>query len=130
MANLNVDGALTATTVTAQQTLNCDSSNIWFGGAQCVASGSNANGYWAKFYDGTLICYGNKTISNYAMTINYPTIFIDTNYSLVTQFVRDESLGNSSNTQGLNTLTTTSCVCYSAYKETATVLWKAIGRWK
>lgn len=103
---------------------------ISINGAPIIESGSNANGYYTKFSDGTLICYGNKTISNYSVTINYPAIFIDTNYSLVTQFVRDESLGNYSNSQGLNSLTTTSCVCYSAYKETATVLWIAIGRWK
>ena len=107
-----------------------DNNGLSINGAPIIESGSNTNGYYTKFADGTLICYGNKTISNYAMTINYPAIFIDTNYSLVTQFVRDESLGNSSNTQGLNALTTTSCVCYSAYSETATVLWIAIGRWK
>lgn len=107
-----------------------DNNGLSINGAPIIESGSNANGYYTKFADGTLICYGNKTISNYAMTINYPAIFIDTNYSLVTQFVRDESLGNSSNTQGLNALTTTSCVCYSAYSATATVLWIAIGRWK
>ena len=107
-----------------------DNNGLNINGAPIIESGSNANGYYTKFADGTLICYGNKTISNYAMTINYPAIFIDTNYSLVTQFVRDESLGNFSNAQGLNTLTTTSCVCYSAYSETATVLWIAIGRWK
>lgn len=104
--------------------------DVTINGVPIIESGSNANGYYTKFADGTLICYGNKTISNYAMTINYPAIFIDTNYSLVTQFVRDESLGNFSNSQGLNTMTTTNCVCYSAYSETATVLWIAIGRWK
>lgn len=81
MANLNVDGTLTATTVTAQQTLNCDSLNVWFGGAQCVASGSNSNGYWFKVYDGTLICIGNKNnLSSSSYTLPYP--FIDTNYAL------------------------------------------------
>lgn len=130
MAKLNVGGEIKAPILTATETINCDTLNVWFGGAKAFDSGSNANGYYTKFADGTLICYGNKTISNYSVTINYPAIFIDTNYSLVTQFVRDTSLGNNSNSQGLNSITTTSCVCYSAYKETATVLWIAIGRWK
>lgn len=46
-----------------------------------VSSGSNANGYWVRFADGTQICIGNKNnLSSSSYTLPYP--FIDTNYAL------------------------------------------------
>ena len=72
---------LTASTITAASNLNCDTDNVWFGGAKAFDSGSNANGYWVRFADGTQICIGNKNnLSSSSYTLPYP--FIDTNYAL------------------------------------------------
>lgn len=37
--------------------LDFDKSNVRYGGTALADSGSNINGNWVKFYDGTLICY-------------------------------------------------------------------------
>lgn len=128
MANLNVDGALTATTVTAQQTLNCDSSNIWFGGAQCVESGSNANGYWARYYDGTQICCGRYVADGYNYH-TFPQPFINTDY-YVTKAYYDTT---STSQMPLRIMTTNnrSETRFESYDvERAPAQYIAIGRWK
>ena len=58
MAKLNVGGEIKAPIITATETINCDTTNVWFGGAKAFDSGSNANGYWVRFADGTQICTG------------------------------------------------------------------------
>lgn len=81
MAKLNVGGEIKAPIITATETINCDTLNVWFGGSKCIENGSNSNGYWFKGYDGTLICTGNKNnLSSSSYTLPYP--FIDTNYAL------------------------------------------------
>ena len=92
--------------------------------------GSNANGYYIKFGNGTLFCWGTNT-SNYSnYTHVFPTSFVDTNYT-ITFGVTDSS----------------DFVCYdngeddgSEGKETDRVDlklnvaymfdWQAIGKWK
>ena len=49
-----------------------------------VESGSNANGNYIKFYDGTMVCYGQQEITSkdgYKDVI-LPTNFINNNYSI------------------------------------------------
>lgn len=61
MAKLNVGGEIKAPIITATDTINCDTLNVWFGGAKVIDSESNANGYYTKFADGTLICRGSDS---------------------------------------------------------------------
>ena len=73
--------------------INADNLNNNFG--ECyniIESGSNSNGNYIKFSDGTMICYGRQAMTfsstiSYgniyrgdAQTINLPATFIDTNY--------------------------------------------------
>ena len=48
-------------------------------------SGSNENGNWIKFYDGTMICYGevNASANSASVTATLPNTFIDKNYVVV-----------------------------------------------
>ena len=46
--------------------------------AGIVESGSNENGSWVKFADGTMICYGNSyNQENGRAVANYPVSFIE-----------------------------------------------------
>ena len=48
----------------------------YVGTAPIVESGSNANGSYAKFADGTMICYGTKT-TNTAIATGWGSLFIN-----------------------------------------------------
>lgn len=129
MANLNVDGTLTATIVTAQQTLNCDSSNIWFGGAQCVASGSNANGYWARYYDGTQICKRTLTYGSTGdQTVTLPNNFIDTDYAVTWGASSTSTTTISFRAMSARNRSTTTFV--NRFVANVETMYIAIGRWK
>lgn len=83
----NVENAIaeqinTQNTTSDSETYSCNYIN------GIVESGNNANGYYVKFIDGTLICYGvvnnittpaNDGIST---LITLPTSFINTNYNV------------------------------------------------
>jgi hypothetical protein len=110
-------------------------------------SGSNSNGYWIKFSDGTLEQWGSnaRSIGNtvaygtgtYAQpTTNFPTAFISTDYSTnVTVRVSGRVILTSI---AFESITTTSAVFYywdprdttSYSMTTLTEKWYAIGRWK
>ena len=70
--------------LTGDQTINGTknfTSMPQFNNSAIIESGSNANGYYTKFADGTLICFGNKTnLTSTAYTLPYP--FVNTNYFL------------------------------------------------
>ena len=63
-------------------------------GSPIVESGSNANGYYVKYYDGTMICYLNTEVTDQAInnaygslyqgsrTWTYPVVFINDNVSV------------------------------------------------
>lgn len=42
-------------------TFRASGSGVTWGNKHIVNSGSNANGYWVQYYDGTQICYGKKS---------------------------------------------------------------------
>ena len=58
-------------------------------GSAVIESGSNANGNYVKFADGTLICYQLNSVTkngNFgASRYSYPTTFVDTYPKLFTQ---------------------------------------------
>ena len=114
-------------------------------GAEAVTvTGQNANGYYIKFADGTLICYGRKALHTVAIvnpwgswyisspeSVSYPVAFVGAPASVSV---------NMENTTGdiaawLNGLsTTTSFSGYFARGDSGTfnctMGWIAIGRWK
>ena len=63
-----------------------------------IESGSNANGSYLKFADGTLICYGVKNVttpttgSTVLAAVLLPQSFIDTNYNI--SMLQDYAHGN------------------------------------
>lgn len=83
----NVENAIaeqinTQNTTSDSETYSCNYIN------GIVESGNNTNGYYVKFIDGTLICYGTKgnvtTPANDGKStlITLPTSFINTNYNV------------------------------------------------
>ena len=63
-----------------------------------IESGSNANGSYIKFADGTMICYGVKNVttpttgSTVLAAVLLPQSFIDTNYNI--SMLHDYAHGN------------------------------------
>lgn len=88
MAKLNVGGEIKAPIITATETINCDTTNVWFGGAKAIDSGSNANGYWVRYADGTQMCYCMfyKQSNQKYHTVTLPAPFIDTEYGVFKNF--------------------------------------------
>ena len=104
--------------------------NISNGG---IESGSNANGSWTKFPDGTLICYGDTaTLDGNIGVVTFPQAFILAPLVTVT--------ASHSNDAGyypqLRNDATTTTVSYYRYRESGSTTdgflsnWIAIGRWK
>lgn len=104
-----------------------------------IESGSNENGFWIKFADGTLICIGDTTEvltseiseSNFLVTypiafVNYPSVTISNVYSYYRDLILSVAVPTLSNFK------------VNWYKQSGTaaansnirVYWIAIGRWK
>ena len=114
-------------------------------GAEAVTvTGSNANGYYIKFADGTMICYGRKYLNTLAITGAWGGLFISAALSTAypVAFVGSPaSLSvNMENTTGdiavwLNGLSSnTSFTGYFSRGQSGTfnctMAWMAVGRWK
>lgn len=131
---------------TGEVVLEKVSSTAWaFVGGQI--SGSNSNGTWVKFSDGTMMCWGNYARSLGATIvygtgtfsdaiISFPASFINTDYSLTAVVkVPGRIILTSLNWRDPST---TSCLLYYFDPLSATVYsmttemekWLAIGRWK
>lgn len=114
-------------------------------GAEAVTvTGQNTNGYYIKFADGTMICYGRKTLGTIAIaspwgtwqisapqSITYPIAFVGAPASVS---VNMENTTGDIGVWGNALSTTTSFTGYFARGTTGTfsgtLAWKAIGRWK
>ena len=98
-----------------------------------VSSGSNTNGYYTKFADGTLICrysFTDKLLSGHTVTFPHPFISTE-DLSIITQQVRDNGISAQwINGQAINKVSKTGFNVYAGYSESSTIYWKAIGRWK
>ena len=114
-------------------------------GAESVTvTGSNTNGYYIKYADGTMICYGRKSLGTRAITTAWGSWFISAGLSTTypVAFVGSPASisVNMDNTKGdiavwLNALTTTTGFDgYFARGQSGTfncsMAWMAIGRWK
>lgn len=114
-------------------------------GAEAVTvTGSNANGYYIKFSDGTMICYGRKPLNTLAMTWAWGAFYTssDITTSYPVSFVgQPASVSvNMENTTAdiavwLNGLSSnTSFTGYFSRGQSGTfnctMAWMAVGRWK
>lgn len=118
-----------------------------------IENGSNANGSYIKYADGTLICtgFGNATYNNARVlrfTITFPTAFInnsvvvtggsstasaDTNivYNALNRFVATGHKNGNTNTVGvLDIYNLTDSISFSAGEYMNNCDYLAIGRWK
>lgn len=112
--------------------------------AGIIESGSNENGNWIKYVDGTMICYGLTTLTaitsrsagglsyySAGTEITLPQTFIDTNYRFqstidmanMNYFAQSYLGAISSSTMQVSFVST-------GQNETRNIHWQAIGRWK
>jgi len=94
-------------------------------------SGSNANGRWVKFGDGTLLQYGVNAI--FPTDIQLPYQFINVNYHVTATGVNDTSPVFVAIREGVTkTETSFNMIGYNQGGEVAPIWanWIAIGRWK
>ena len=94
-----------------------------------ISSGSNANGDWIRFSDGTQICYGQLQKSENVL-VSLPLAFIDTNYRVCCQHAHGAMRGNYTNTGDVRDKTTTSFKFNANHSEHDYYDWIAIGKWK
>jgi|GEM_PF-4263651 len=105
-------------------------------GAGIVEIGQNSNGTYIKLSDGTMICYGIKSIISQEWsansTINLPTPFVNTDYvALITLAAGTAEHAVTYNNSGYKSVS--AFTCYTPYSPAGTYLstsWMAIGRWK
>ena len=114
------------------------------GAEEVTVTGSNANGYYIKYADGTMICYGRKALGSLAITapwgswqispaqsVTYPVAFVGTPASVS---VNMENTTGDIGVWGNTLSTTTSFTGYFIRGTTGTfsctIAWMAIGRWK
>ena len=114
--------------------------------ANIVESGSNANGNWVKYPDGTMICYGTRSFTNlrintafgsvYETTtkINFGT-FPQTFYARPNVFIQQYD-GAMASLEALNDTNTTNIGQAFVWRPTSSTAaspsyyWTAVGRWK
>lgn len=105
-------------------------------GAGIINVGQNSNGTYIKLSDGTMICYGIKSIISQEWsansTINLPTPFVNTDYvALITLAAGTAAHAVTYNNSGYKSVS--AFTCYTPYSPAGTYLstsWMAIGRWK
>ena len=110
-------------------------------GAAIIERGSNANGSWVKFADGTMICTGNGYISfsssdNYVETIcSYPVEFASVSCAMSGQYISCGSGGHSDvYAPNLNALVISISPCrlstFNTSVNNISIGYLVIGRWK
>jgi hypothetical protein len=98
-----------------------------------VESGSNANGYYAKYSNGMMMQYGISTVTGYPYTLTFPVSFINTTYSITGIWNKSSAAGR---TVTINTKSTssTSIFVYNASgltpETSGSIDWIAIGTWR
>lgn len=101
--------------------------------------GSNANGEWVRFQDGTQICWSNtmsptvpaQTSSPYT-SVTFPIAFFDTGYS-VSVTVQPVNSWDHFGCIGIDKQSTSLFLAYvrnGSVAQQFRVVWQAIGRWK
>lgn len=143
------DGATGARTVTIPDSVpdldtantfggNIEAPSMTIAGKTIVESGSNANGTYIKYADGTLIQYslsgGSSDIAG--ITVTFPTTFIDTAYRIIANSADSSSTSilfpkiNSKTTSNFNLRSYLRVDGSSTYTTSVySIDWVAIGRW-
>ena len=110
-------------------------------GAAIIEQGSNANGSWVKWANGTMICTGNGYISfsgsdNYVETIcSYPVEFASVSCAMSGQYISCGSGGHSDvYAPNLNALVISISPCrlstFNTSVNNISIGYLVIGRWK
>jgi len=103
-----------------------------------VETGTNANGTYTKFADGTMICRGSTvgldqttTSQAYSLTATFPAAFISTAYTVEVNVisVNVTNVFQGYCRSGTGTASTFSVIQYWNYVQTYTYTYMAIGRW-
>ena len=104
--------------------------NFSLNGAPIIESGSNTNGYYTKFVDGTLICRGTEPApsSDSWVEVNFPQPFIDTNYAIGASLKRSNNFRWGNDMLSFDNKTTTG-VRFAVWNKRG-IQYIAIGRWK
>lgn len=137
---LNVGGDATLSSdLTVTGDIETTGGNFYENAVRVIESGSNSNGYWVKYVDGTLLQYGilsyqpNCTIprgaifGGSAITVTLPISFLNTNYWAYVIDSIDIWFGVTPSAISSFTFTT---LFYTTLGGTRTAKWSAVGRWK
>ena len=118
--------------------LNAENLNYNF--SHIIESGSNDNGSYVKYSEGTLICYGVSTITSANpntttdKVVNLPYYFINTNYRVSFQKLNSGSYWADINEQVTNkTNNSFTIACWNSASQSSGVInheYIAIGKWK
>ena len=139
-----VESTYTGGTDLNAQTLNTMQDNIETaindGVNGVINSGSNTNGNYTKFADGTLICWGTKNFTNVSsysgsdQTVTLPFNFVNNTYCI--QFSKSAGGSYWAETTAQSNAKTTSSFRLELYNmgggtlPTINICWLAIGKWK
>ena len=98
-------------------------------------SGTNSNGSWIRFTDGTMMQWGTFASTTYPQAMLFPIPFVDTTYRLIPVHSETGTANIVSNISPA-TVTVSGCSVWSNVGNTAaqrlsgSVDWHAIGKWK
>lgn len=120
--------------------------SITIGSSPIIASGSNSNGKYIKFHDGTMICWNYQEVTNQAIateygslyqgtrTITYPVAFTSTPTLACTMFKYGSSASWGGTSEHTTPLTNGTLRGFDAFSRptgtTCRIGWIAIGKWK
>ena len=120
-----------------QAWLNFEASALRIKGTNIVAHGSNGNGYWTRFYDGTMVCWGSiPTKSVNGVTehgITFPSTFLDTDSTYFNAIGRPSADWTNFGVQACQVLNATTGWVTIGSQVSQNFIegkWFAIGRWK
>lgn len=112
--------------------------NMYLGDRKIIDSGSNANGNWIRYADGTQICWNNKYVGGIPFTVGALYYSENLSYSFPIAFVSTPSIDVSAHHNGMAGIGTVDCStsvwsCYvtsfNATTRHTTVRMMAVGRW-
>lgn len=143
--SVDIDGKLFVTGASSMGNVNA--TGLQVSGTSVVASNYNVNGYYVKFYDGTMICWNYQEVTDQAIStaygslfqgtrnITYPQAFVGNPPALTcTMFKWGNSASWGTTTEHNSPLTQGTLRGLDAFSRasgtTVRIGWIAIGKWK
>lgn len=143
--SVDIDGKLFVTGASSMGNVNA--TGLQVNGTSVVASGSNVNGNYVKFYDGTMICWNYQEVTDQSITgaygtlyqgtrnITYPQAFVGNPPALTcSMFKWGNSASWGTTTEHNSPLTQGTLRGIDAFSRasgtTVRIAWIAIGKWK